>query len=179
VLVAQIVVANIARQYGVAGIRIDRGNVVVDSPKYSGVGSDGSRYVVTATEARTPIDKPDMITMTNATLEFTKPGGSAMFGKAKLATMDTASQIVVAPGVVDVSGEDGLTGTLTDFRSDMAAEITTANGPVDITLSDGTNILGSTMLYDGKASLWTFTDATVTMNDLPGAEDDLSEMPTE
>ena len=55
-LAGQIYVASLLRQYGVSGIRVDRGNVVVEAPKYSGTGSDGARYLVTAREARSPID---------------------------------------------------------------------------------------------------------------------------
>ncbi|MEO7223173.1 MAG: hypothetical protein ABIY37_11930, partial [Devosia sp.] len=43
VLAGQIYIANLARQYGISGIRIDRGAVVVEAPKYSGTGGDGSR----------------------------------------------------------------------------------------------------------------------------------------
>lgn len=34
-LTGQIYVANLMRQYGVSGIRVDRGNIVVEAPKYS------------------------------------------------------------------------------------------------------------------------------------------------
>ena len=42
-LIGQIVVAGMMSKYGIAGIRIDRGNLVVESPRYSGAGADGSR----------------------------------------------------------------------------------------------------------------------------------------
>ena len=69
ILVGQIYVANIARQYGVSGIRIDRGNVVVETPQYSGMGTDGSRYLITAREARTPLERPEAISMADAMLQ--------------------------------------------------------------------------------------------------------------
>jgi hypothetical protein len=171
ILIGQIYLANIARQYGVSGIRIDRGDVVVETPQYSGMGSDGARYVVTAREARTPIDQPEEIMMSDATLQFTSPGEAAYFVSAIAASMNTKTQIVEIPGIANVTGEDGLEATLRAVRSDMENEITTADGPVNIKLSDGTTIDAATMVHDGKASLYTFTDATVIMQDLPEAEE--------
>ena len=170
VLAGQIYISNMARQYGVSGIRIDRGNVVVETPQYSGIGTDGSRYVVTAFEARTPFERPEEINMSDATLQYFEAGGSSYFVSALDASMNTKTQIVTVPGVANVTGDDGMHGTLTALRADMNTEITTADGPVDITLSDGTSIVAGSMVHDGKASLWTFTDATVIVDDLPEAE---------
>ena len=169
-LVAQIYIANMARQYGVSGVRIDRGTIVVEAPKYSGTGSDGSRYLVSAREARTPIDRTSTIEMIDATLELLQPGGQSYFARAASATMDTQTNQVTAPGVVTVTGSDGLEGTLTDMSVDNKEEIMTSNGPVDLLLSDGTTVVADTMVRDGKAQTWTFTRATVVVPDLPGAE---------
>src|SRR4051794_13697987 len=62
-LAGQIYIANTLHQYGVSGIRVDRGNLVVETPQYSGIGADGSRYVVSAHQARAPIDNPNVIDM--------------------------------------------------------------------------------------------------------------------
>ena len=169
-LVAQIYIANMARQYGVSSVRIDRGTIVVEAPKYSGTGSDGSRYLVSAREARTPIDRTSTIEMIDATLELLQPGGQSYFARAASATMDTQTNQVTAPGVVTVTGSDGLEGTLTDMSVDNKEEIMTSNGPVDLLLSDGTTVVADTMVRDGKAQTWTFTRATVVVPDLPGAE---------
>ena len=169
-LVAQIYIANMARQYGVSSVRIDRGTIVVEAPKYSGTGSDGSRYLVSAREARTPIDRTSTIEMIDATLELLQPGGQSYFARAASATMDTQTNQVTAPGVVTVTGSDGLEGTLTDMSVANKEEIMTSNGPVDLLLSDGTTVVADTMVRDGKAQTWTFTRATVVVPDLPGAE---------
>lgn len=169
-LAGQIYLSNLLRQYGVSGIRIDRGNVVVEAPKYSGTGSDGARYLVTAREARTPIDRSNIINMIDATLELLEPDGVSYFASAAAATMDTATEYVTVPGVVAVTGSDGLEGTLTDVAADNANEFLCSNGPVDLLLPDGTTIVADTMVRDGKAQLWTFTRATVVVPDLPEAE---------
>ncbi len=169
-LVGQIYLANLLRDYGVSGIRIDRGSFVVETPRYSGTGSDGARYVVSAREARTPIDHPEEITMTDATLDYVAGGGMKLFASVGSATMNTTTQIVRIPGVADITGDDGLQATLVNVTADMAAGTTRADGQVDIRLSDGTAINASAMEYDGAASRWTFRSATVVMQDLPEVE---------
>jgi hypothetical protein len=170
-LAGQIYIANLMRQYGVSGIRIDRGNVVVEAPKYSGTGSDGSRYLVTAREARTPIDRSNIIEMNDATLELLQAGGQSYFARAASATMDTENDTVFAPGTVAVTGSDGLEGTLTDVDVDNTNELVTSKGAVDLLLPDGTTIVAETMVRDGKVQTYTFTKATVVVPDLPEAEE--------
>jgi hypothetical protein len=169
-LAGQIWLANLARQYGVAGIRIDRGAIVVEAPKYSGTSTTGSRYLVSAREARTPLDRSNIVEMTDATLELVQEDGTSYFAKAATATMDSIAETVVAPGVVTVSGTDGLEGTLTDVDVDSANDFVTSHGQVSLLLPDGTTIDGATMVRDGKAQLWTFTQATVVVPDLPAAD---------
>lgn len=171
VLVSQIYLNNMLRQYGVSGIRIDRGNMVVDAPRYSGAGTDGSTYLLTAREAATPLDNADRITMTDPTLQYVRASGGAYFASAPRATMNTATQVAVVPDIANVTGDDGLEGTLSDVTIRMGDEIIRAEGAVDLLLPDGTTITGSSMVHDGKAGTWTFTDAVVTMKDLPEAEE--------
>lgn len=170
-LAGQIYLANIARQYGVAGIRVDRGNIVVETPQYSGTSSSGGRYVVSAREARSPLNRSHEITMTDVTLELMQPSGTSYFARAQEALLDTGTEIVTVPGILTLTGSDGLDGTLTDVVRDTAADTIVSNGLVDLLLSDGTTIVAETMLHEGEKRLWTFTGATVTMKDLPGAEE--------
>ena len=171
VLVGQIYLGGLIRQYGVAGIRIDRGDIVVEAPQYAGTGSNGSRYVATAREARTRVLGGNDIDMTDATLEMYTADGNTYFVTAKSAHLNTVSEVIRAPGKVDVSGTDGLVGTLNDVDADQRAETVTSNGPVDLLLSDGTTIVGDDMVRDGKTQTYTFTNATVVVPALPVAEE--------
>ena len=167
-LMGQIWLSNLARQYGVSGIRIDRGNLVVETPQYSEIGSDGSRYLVTARDARTPLANPSDIDMIDPRLTFERPGKSPFHAKATAATVDTNSHVVDVPGVTSVATDDGLSGTLVDLRSNMRAQITTADGPVDITFPDGSHLTADNMHFDGKTSVWSFDRATLVVPNLPG-----------
>jgi len=80
---------------------------------------------------------------------------------------------VFAPGIVSVTGTDGLEGTLTDVDVDSGKDLVTSNGQVNLLLPDGTTIDAATMVHDGKAQLWTFTRATVIVPDLPAADPSL------
>ena len=168
-LAGQIYLANLARQYGVSGIRIDRGTLVVETPRYTGT-SGSARYVVSAQEARNPLDRSNEITMTDVTLELVQSSGASYFARADEASVDTRTELVTAPGVVTLTGSDGLEGTLTDVVSDSANDVITSNGAVDLLLSDGTTIVAETMLHEGGKKLWTFTRATVVVPGLPGEE---------
>jgi hypothetical protein len=169
-LVGQIYLANMMRQYGVAGIRIDRGDMVVEAPQYAGTGQDGSRYLVTAREARTSLSRPEEIAMSEVTLELSQSGEASLFASAATATMNTQSQVVRIPGTLEITSDDALTGTLGNLEADMKTDIATATGPVELTFGDGTHIVATGMVRDGRAGSWTFSGATVTIDDLPEAE---------
>ena len=166
-LIGQIWLANMARQYGVSGMRIDRGNLVVETPQYSGMGTDGSRYVVNAHEARTPLGVSGLINMTDATLVYSRPGHSTFHAHGATASLDTTRQYVTVPGIAKINSDDGLHGTLAEVRSDFKSEITLAEGPIDITFPDGTHLKASDMHYDGKTAYWTFHRSTLVVPNLP------------
>src|SRR3569833_4154603 len=129
VLLGQMWLTSIARQYGVSGIRIDRGQLVVETPQYSETGEDGSRYFVTAEAARTPLDNPNSIAMTSPDLLFERPGKAPFPAVADNATVATSTHLVTVPGITRVRSSDGQVGTLADVESDMKGKVTVAHGP--------------------------------------------------
>ena len=108
VLIGQMWLTSIARQYGVSGIRIDRGQLVVETPQYSETGEDGSRYLVTAEAARTPLDNPNSIAMTSPDLLFERPGKAPFHAVADNATVDTSTHLVTIPGITRGFGRNTL-----------------------------------------------------------------------
>lgn len=169
-LMGQMWLTGLARQYGVSGIRIDRSQLVVEAPQYSETGQDGSRYLVTAQDARAPLDNPNSIAMTNPDLIFEQPGKAPFHAVAPTATVDTSTHFVTVPGITNVRTADGLFGTLTEVRADMKAQITDALGPVDLTFSDGTHLIAANMHADGSTSIWSFDRATLYVPNLPKAK---------
>lgn len=168
-LIVQIYVANTLHQYGVSGIRIDRGALVVDAPHYAGTSSDGSRYSATAREAHAAINDPSVVTMQNATLTLTRPGMATLTVRAREATADTNANVVTVPGVATFSDKTGLHGSLSKLTANLDTGISIADGPVDITYPDGTRLNAAGMRYDSTARRWTFSDASLLVPTLPEA----------
>src|SRR5690606_11660392 len=65
-LFAQIFLGQLAGRLGAAGVSIDRGMLVVDTPRFAGVLTTGAAYTLTADEARVAIDRPNLIALTGA-----------------------------------------------------------------------------------------------------------------
>lgn len=168
-LVVQIYAASALHQYGVSGIRIDRGALVVDTPDYSGITKGGARYEARAREARSPIGTPSQILMQDAAFDFTPAHGSATHLTAPQATADTEAQTLTVPGLATVHGDDGTHGTLTDLVVNMQSGMSTGSGPVDLTYSNGTTLQASSFSSDAHADLWTFSNVTLTYPGLPEA----------
>lgn len=166
-LAGQIWFSSIAQQYGVSGIRIDRGNLVVETPQYSEIGTDGTRYLVVARDARTPLLSPGVIEMTEPKLSMLRPGRSPLHASGATAQVMTDEHAARVPGLVSVTSDDGLFGTLHDVHADMRRQVTTADGPVDLTFPDGSHLTADGMRVDGATQLWTFDHATLVVPDLP------------
>ena len=104
VLMGQMWLTSLARQYGVSGIRIDRGQLVVETPQYSETGDDGSRYLVMADSARTPLDNPNSIEMTSPDLLFERPGEAALHATADSLTTELPyDRRALGKGVVEAA----------------------------------------------------------------------------
>jgi lipopolysaccharide export system protein LptC len=167
VLLGQIWLSNLARQYGVSGIRIDRGNLVVETPQYSEIGSDGTQYFVAARDARTPLNSPGEIEMADPKFTYVRPGRSPFHATALTGSVNTETHLVRAPGRVTVTTDEGLVGTMYELNADMRAQVTTAKGPVDITMPDGSHLTADDLHYQGSTNVWTFHNATLEVPDLP------------
>ena len=168
VVLAGIVLDNLREQFGFASIRIDRDNLVVDSPKVTAVGDDGTLYAATARMAKMRIGSTDLIDMTDAVFTMTPLSGATFSAAAPAAALKTDAQTVTVPGRVGVKSDDGMHGTLDDFFGDMLGFQMVAHGAVDLTFPQDMQVQSDGMTYDGNLKLWTFTRATVTLQVTPG-----------
>ncbi len=166
-LVLQIYVANTLRQYGVSAIRIDRGALVVDTPQYAGIGSDGARYSASAREARAAIGDPKTIVMRDATLNFAARGAPAVHLTAASASADTVDDVLTVPGTTDLRTDDGITGTLANLSTDLNSGVTTVDGPVALAFPGGATLNAASLRYEGTLHRWTFARPTFVVPALP------------
>src|ERR1051325_6342177 len=75
-LVLQILVASLLDQFGISNVRIDRENLVVDTPSYSSMTADGTMYSVASQSAQAALGDTDLLHLNKAALTVTKPDGS-------------------------------------------------------------------------------------------------------
>jgi hypothetical protein len=168
VVLAGILLDNLREQFGFASIRIDRDNLVVDSPKVTAVGDDGTLYAATARMAKVRIGSTDLIDMTDSVFTMTPLTGAVFSAATPAATLQTTAQTLTVPGMLNVKSNDGMHGTLEDFFGDMLKFEIVAHGAVDLTFPSGMQVQSEGMTYDGNIKLWSFTRATVTLPDTPG-----------
>jgi hypothetical protein len=168
VVLGGIVLDNLREQFGFASIRIDRDNLVVDAPRVSAVGDDGTLYDATARMAKVRLGSTDLIDMTDVVFTMTPLSGAVFTASSPVAAMQTAAQTLTVPGILDVKSNDGLHGTFEDFFGDMLNWQMVAHGAVDLTFPEGMQVQSEGMTYDGTAKVWTFTRATVTLPETPG-----------
>jgi lipopolysaccharide export system protein LptC len=169
VLAAEIYVTNTLRQFGVSGIRIDRGALVVDAPQYSAVGASGAHYTASAKEARAPIANTRLIAMDAAVLTLEQPGHPTMHLTAPIANADTEKQIFSVPGTATFTDSAGLHGTLAQLEADVGSGIIVARGPVAMAFPNGATLNAASMRYDSTAQTMTLARVTFTAPGLPDA----------
>jgi len=169
VLVLQIYVSSLTSRFGIGQIVVSPDSVMVETPEYSGVLDNGTAYRVSAVTAEAAADATDRIGLTDASLTMLKPDGVTMLVDARAAVLDTTAQLVEIAGIADVSNSLGTSGVLRDSVFDYATQQLTGNGPVHIDYADGTELEAEGLTYDAIALVWTFTRATVTLPDTPGA----------
>lgn len=168
-LMLQIYVSSTASRFGVGQIAVSSESIVVEAPEYSGLLDNGTAYRVSATAARAAVDATDRIGLTDAHLTMTRPDGVGMEVRAPQALLDTTHQVVIVEDVAHVGNSQGATGTIHDSVFDYVAQKLVGEGPVTLDHADGTHIVAEGMTYDPVALIWTFSRATVTLPDTPGA----------
>lgn len=168
VVLGGIVLDNLREQFGFASIRIDRDNLVVDAPRVTAAGDDGTLYSATALMAKSRLGSVDLIDMTEAVFTMASPDGVTFTATAPTAALQTGAQTLTVLGTLGVRSSDGLHGTMDDFFGDMLNASMVAHGAVDLTFREGMRVQSEGMTYDGTAKVWTFTRATVTLEETPG-----------
>lgn len=168
-LLLQIYVSSQTARFGISQIVVSPDTISVDTPEYSGVLDDGTAYRVSAISARAAVEATDRIGLSDASLTMAKPDGVTILVETPAAVLDTTGQVVEIEGVAEVSNSLGTSGVLRNTVFDYVAQRLTGTGKVDIDYADGTKLLAEGLTYDATAMVWTFTRATVTLPDTPGA----------
>lgn len=168
-LLLQIYVSSRSARFGISQITVSSESVTVETPQYSGVLDDGTAYQVSATMAEAAVSATDRIALSQASMTMRKPDGVTTLVETPAALLDTSGQIVEIEGEARISNSLGTSGALIGSVFDYAAQRLVGNGPVSINYQDGTRLKAEGLTYDAVTLVWTFTRATVTLLDTPGA----------
>jgi hypothetical protein len=166
-LALQIYVGNLVAQYGISGVFIDRGNLVVETPSFEASGADGTLYSMAAEAARASLTQPDELVLTGATLNIAPPGAPFYRAIAKGAIFSTTTQELRIDGSLEVAGESGMQGTIDGLMVNMQKRSALANGAVQLAFPDGTAFNAASMSYDSEGRTWHFTKVNMTLIDTP------------
>lgn len=169
-LLLQLFWSSLAPDFGFANLSIDRDNLVVDSPSYAGVGTDGTTYRVEAASARAGLGDTDLIHMTGARFTMTQVEGSAFVADAESAQMRLSRQMITVSGLTRLSGDSGVAGTVADAQIDIDGQSLVSDGPADLAFSNGATLKAERMAYDGNAQVWTFSRVSLVLPSMPGEE---------
>jgi lipopolysaccharide export system protein LptC len=172
VLVFQIVLANLAENFGVDGIRLERDQLVFDAPRYAGVMADGTVYEVVAEAARASVTNTDIINLDVATIVTEQPDGYSMTADAKNAQMNLVDQQVFVPGLMLTSDSNRVKGQLNDSIIDWPTQVLTARGPVRFDFEDGAAIEAQSLVYKANRKVWDFRDVRYTVPGDGGSADE-------
>lgn len=168
-LLVQIYISSTASRFGISQLVVSSDSITVETPEYSGVLDDGTAYRVSASSARASVDATDRIGLSDASLSMARPDGVTTQVDAAHAVLDTTTQLVEVPGTAEVANSEGTSGVLDDTIFDYRSQQLTGRGPVSIDYADGTHLEAEGLTFDATRLVWTFTRATVTLPDTPGA----------
>lgn len=176
-LLLQIYVSSRTARFGIGQIAVSADRVTVETPQYSGLLDDGTAYRVSAMAAQAATSATDRIALSEASLSMLRPDGVSIDVDASAATLDTTGQVVEIAGPAEVRNSLGTAGVLRNSVFDYASQRLVGNGPVHIDYYDGTELEAEGLTYDAATMIWTFTRATVTLPDTPGARESAMEQP--
>jgi len=157
VLAVQIVLGNLAREFSMAGLSVQRDQLVLDAPRYAGVLSNGATYEVGAAAAQASIANLDLVQLSDIALRFTGPDGTVVTARAPQAQLDLDTQHLVIAGMLDIADTLGTTGSLTDIAINWPDQTMTVTGPLALSFADGTGMTAQGADYDIAQGRWSFS----------------------
>lgn len=167
VLAGQVLIANLAETFSIGRITLQNDRMVVETPSYSGVTSDGSTYTITSLSAEVGIDSMDAITLNGATLVIDKTDGTKTTARAARAELQTSAETVTVADRTTFETSDGTSGTLDGMDFNFGGPKVNTTGPVAFDFAGGERLEAGSMTYNGETGSWSFTAVTLSLPDTP------------
>ncbi|MCB1518631.1 MAG: hypothetical protein KDJ19_13580 [Hyphomicrobiaceae bacterium] len=158
-LIGSIIIANLAKDYGIKRLRLEDDKIVVDTPEYSGVMSDGTTYSVVAEAAKIQIDDTDIIDLETATIKTEDKRDYSLTARSDFAVLDLKEQTVTVPDLMRTVDSDGVRGWLHQALIEWRDQTLTSSGDVRFKFPDGGDINAASLKYDADKDIWNFRQA--------------------
>ena len=167
-VVGGIVLDNLRNQFGFSNIRIDRNNLVVDTPELHSTTPDGTAFSLSARAAKAAIGSTDLVELTDVAFSATPAIGRALKAEAASAELQTTSQLLTVVDTTRFSSSDGMVGTVDGLFADLIRLRAEATGAVKVTIGDRATLEAHGMSFDGNAKIWVFHQVRITLFATPG-----------
>ncbi|MCF6301704.1 MAG: hypothetical protein L3J13_00600 [Devosiaceae bacterium] len=158
-LIFQIILTNLANDYGISGLRIEQDQVVIDKPRYGGITEAGTRYNIEAEVARVQTSASNIVELEQATITIEQSDGYQMVARASNARLDLTKQTITIPGILNSTDSKGVRGVFLDSTIDWTTQTLNTRGAVTLEFEDGAIINAQSLVYDARTSNWDFTKA--------------------
>lgn len=158
-LLVQIVIANIAAEYGISGVTLDKDALVIKTPEYAGTAANGTEFSVKAEQAQALLTNTSVLDLKNVTLDIERADGFTLKAVSELAQYDLERQTVTVPGQMNVVDSRQTDAVLHRSFINWSEQKLTASGGAHLVFPDGTTLDGDTLVFDGANVEWTFTNA--------------------
>ena len=153
-LLVQIIIANLADDFGMSGVRIQNDKLIIDSPQYGGVMANGTKYTINSEAATTSLGNAEIVELTKAQFFLVRPDTYSLLAASEDAKFDMVDQKVKIAGMMAVSDNRGMQANLTNSIISWADQSLFTKDDVEITFKDGSVITGETLEYDAGSNMW-------------------------
>ena len=155
-------------QFGFSNIRIDRNNLVVDTPELHSTTADGTAFSLSAEAAKAAIGSTDVVDLTNVVFSATPVEGPSLKAEAASAELQTSEQLLTVVDTTRFSSSDGMSGTVEGLFANMLKMQAEATGAVHAQFGALGTLDAAGMRFDGNTRIWVFQQARITLNITPG-----------
>ncbi|WP_404400747.1 hypothetical protein [Pelagibacterium halotolerans] len=149
------------------GATLDADTLVIQSPRFEGLTSDGAVYRMEAERSESDTGNLDVSTLYELTIDL--DGAAGYWAKVTFsrAQWTMSREYLTSDETVHVVDSTGARGVLEGAEADWRAQIISSDGPVRFTFADGSELNADTMVHDIGAATWHFTGPSVQMQPVP------------
>lgn len=158
----------VRNQFGFSNIRIDRNNLVVDTPELHSTTADGTAFSLSAEAAKAAIGSTDVVDLTNVVFSATPAEGPSLKAEAARAELQTSEQLLTVVDTTRFSSSDGMSGTVEGLFANMLKMQAEATGAVKAQFGAFGTLEAAGMRFDGNSRIWVFQQVRITLNITPG-----------